>query len=202
MKNNSNNRRSSMWRIYAALEIRITYFISTWIVRIRYWPFITLSSGSYFQRGVIFKPFLWRDGRLSLALQGKNIIGNGTVFQGSARIEFGEQSFCAGNCVFASNAGIKIGRNVMIADAVTVRDTDHGFNDVNKPMIEQDIVAKAIIIDDDVWIGHGVIILKGVHIGKGSIIAAGSVVTKDVAAGVVVAGVPAKQIDSRLERDK
>ena len=202
MKNISNSRDRSIWRTYAAFEIRLSYLISTWIVKIRYWPFVSLSRGSYFQKGVIFKPFLWRDGRLALVLLGNNIIGHGSVFQGSSRIEFGERTFCAGNCVFASNAGIRIGRDVMIADAVTVRDTDHGFNDANKPMIEQEIIAKEIIIGDDVWIGHGAIILKGVHIGKGSVIAAGSVVTKDVAAGIIVAGVPAKQIGSRLERDK
>lgn len=202
MKNISNSRNRSIWRSYAAFEIRLSYFISTWLVRIRYWPFVSLSRGSYFQKGVIFKPFLWREGRLSLVLQGNNIIGNGTVFQGSAIIEFGEQSFCAGNCVFASNAGIKIGSHVMIADAVTVRDTDHGFDDYDKPMMQQEISAKAVIIDDNVWIGHGVIILKGVHIGKGSVLAAGSVVTKDVTEGAIVAGVPAKQIGSRLEMDK
>lgn len=48
-----------------------------------------------------------------------------------------------------------------------------------------------IIVEDDVWIGYGVILLSGIHIGKGAIIAAGSIVTKDVEPYSIVAGVPA-----------
>ena len=51
-----------------------------------------------------------------------------------------------------------------------------------------------MIIEDRVWIGCNVIILAGVTIGQGSIIAAGSVVTKSVAPGMLVAGNPAKEI--------
>lgn len=60
--------------------------------------------------------------------------------------------------------------------------------------------SKPIIIEDNVWIGANVTILKGVHIGEGSIIAAGSVVTKDVPSRVVVAGNPAKEV-KRISRD-
>ncbi len=55
-----------------------------------------------------------------------------------------------------------------------------------------------IIVDDDVWIGHGVIILSGVHIGQGAIIAAGAVVTCDVLPYMIVGGVPAKIIKKRF----
>lgn len=55
-----------------------------------------------------------------------------------------------------------------------------------------------IRIDDDVWIGHGAIILSGVHIGQGAVIAAGAVVNKDVAPYAIVGGVPAKIIRYRF----
>lgn len=58
-----------------------------------------------------------------------------------------------------------------------------------------------IIVDDDVWIGYGSIILSGVHIGQGAVIAAGSVVTKDVPPYAVVGGVPAKIIKYRFDED-
>lgn len=57
---------------------------------------------------------------------------------------------------------------------------------------------KKVIIENDVWIGCGAIIMPGVHISNGAIIGAGAVVTKDVAAYEIVAGVPAKNIGYRF----
>ena len=54
-----------------------------------------------------------------------------------------------------------------------------------------------IVVNDDVWIGHGAIILSGVTIGQGAVIAAGAVVTKDVEPYSIVGGVPAKLISYR-----
>lgn len=56
-----------------------------------------------------------------------------------------------------------------------------------------------IIVDDDVWIGYGAIIMSGVHIGQGAVVAAGAVVTKDVPPYAIVGGVPAKVIKYRFE---
>ncbi|MBU2537741.1 MAG: acyltransferase [Proteobacteria bacterium] len=85
----------------------------------------------------------------------------------------------------------------MIAQAVSIRDTDHAFEDANLPMTQQSIITSSVVVEDDVWIGHGATILKGVHVGKGAIIAAGAVVTRDVAPYSIVGGVPAKLIRNR-----
>lgn len=61
---------------------------------------------------------------------------------------------------------------------------------------------KPTIVGNDVWIGHGAIIIAGVNIGDGAIIAAGSVVTKDVPAMSIVAGNPAKIVKSRFKNDE
>jgi acetyltransferase-like isoleucine patch superfamily enzyme len=58
---------------------------------------------------------------------------------------------------------------------------------------------KPIVIEDNVWIGCNVIILKGVTIGAGSIVAAGSIVTKNVPADSIVAGNPAKVIKENVK---
>ncbi len=56
-----------------------------------------------------------------------------------------------------------------------------------------------IVVDDDVWIGYGAIIMSGVHIGQGAVIAAGAVVTKHVPPYAIVGGNPAKVIKFRFE---
>jgi acetyltransferase-like isoleucine patch superfamily enzyme len=54
-------------------------------------------------------------------------------------------------------------------------------------------------VDDDAWLGVGVIVLSGVRIGKGAVVGAGAVVTHDVPDGAVVAGVPARIVKMRIE---
>lgn len=61
----------------------------------------------------------------------------------------------------------------------------------------QDVTRKGIVIEDDCWLGHGVIVLDRVIIGKGSVIGADSVVTSDIPPYSVAVGVPAKIIKDR-----
>ena len=145
----------------------------------------------------MFKPYVVEGQQLRLVLKGHNLIGHGSVFQGSSLIEFGEGTYCAGHCIIASNERVSIGKNVMIADMVSIRDTDHQVSQCDIPMVNQGIKTRPVIIEDDVWIAHGVIILKGVTVGTGSVLAAGSVVTRDVPPYAVVAGVPARVIRYR-----
>lgn len=58
-----------------------------------------------------------------------------------------------------------------------------------------------IVVDDDVWIGERATILSGVHIGQGAVVGAGAVVTRDVPPYAIVAGVPARVIRYRFERE-
>jgi acetyltransferase-like isoleucine patch superfamily enzyme len=60
------------------------------------------------------------------------------------------------------------------------------------------IVAKPIVIEDDVWIGTHSVIMPGVTIRKGAVVGAGAVVTKDVDAFSIVIGVPANALKLRL----
>ena len=94
---------------------------------------------------------------------------------------------------------IEIGNHVMMGPRVSLLSENHNFGNIEKPMKEQGVERKTIVIKDDVWIGSGVIILAGVTIGKGVIIAAGAVVTKDIEDNCIVAGVPAKTIKKRGE---
>lgn len=99
--------------------------------------------------------------------------------------------------------GGNIGNFVMIAANVSILSSDHFHFDTSVPMVLQGKgVEKYVIIEDDVWIGRSVIILPGLTIGKGSIIGAGAIVTKDVDAYSIVAGVPAKLISKRVNHEK
>ena len=83
-------------------------------------------------------------------------------------------------------ANIRIGDHVMIASNCRFYPYDHGTSP-GIPMQQQLLVTKGdIVIEDDVWVGTGAILLSGVHIGRGAVIAAGTVVTKNVAPGLIV----------------
>lgn len=91
---------------------------------------------------------------------------------------------------------IKIGDRVQIGPHCYIGDFDHNIRvDLRKKLHHREEKKMSpIVIEDNVWIGAGVIILKGVTIGKNSVIAAGSLVAADVPQNVVVAGIPAKII--------
>ena len=95
---------------------------------------------------------------------------------------------------------IEVGNNVLIAaNCGLVGSDDHTFDVIGKTIWDSPRGdKKKIIIEDDVWIGFGTIILSGVKVGYGSIIGAGSVVTKDVEPYSIVAGVPAKKLKMRF----
>jgi acetyltransferase-like isoleucine patch superfamily enzyme len=119
-------------------------------------------------------------------------------------LEIGEDTVLAG-AVFMCAEHIRIGRRVIVSYNVTIADSD--FHPLDPEERKRDAIASApsgdrsqrarlvtrpVIIDDDVWIGIGAIILKGVHIGRGARIGAGAVVTRDVPAGTIVQGNPAR----------
>lgn len=170
----------------------------TYLAYAKFWPFLKIQGrGNRIGIGVVVRPFQFGRDNLRIVLGGGNRIGNYSVIQGSAQISFGRGSFCGEFCIFGVNAGIKIGQNVMIAQAATIRDTDHQTLSLDIPMAKQGIVTAPVTIGDDVWIGHGAVILKGVTVGRGAIVAAGAVVTKNVPEYSIVAGVPAKVLSMR-----
>ena len=71
---------------------------------------------------------------------------------------------------------------------------NHIYDDPAKSYVEQGIRAEGITIEDDVWLGSGVIVTDGFRIGKGSVIAAAAVLIEDVEPHTIVGGVPAKTI--------
>lgn len=91
---------------------------------------------------------------------------------------------------------IQIGNDVIIAQNVVLSGLNHNYDDPNTPIVNQKVITKEIIVEDDVWIGANSVVTAGVHIGNHSVVAGGSVVTKDVPPYSIVAGNPAKVIKS------
>jgi carbonic anhydrase/acetyltransferase-like protein (isoleucine patch superfamily) len=113
-------------------------------------------------------------------------------------VQLGERSSVSNNsCLSGASAGIRIGRDVMIAPNCCLVAFNHGTALNGIPMIRQPLVEAPIVIGDDVWIGANCTITAGVTIGSGAIVAANSVVVRDVGANEIVGGTPAKFIKHR-----
>ncbi|NOX61912.1 MAG: acyltransferase [Chloroflexi bacterium] len=95
--------------------------------------------------------------------------------------------------------GVSIGENVLIGQGVRFHSEDHVFARADIPIKAQGVTNKGIVVEDDVWLGSGAILLDGVRVGRGAVVAAGSVVTKDVPPFAVVGGVPARVLKYRGE---
>lgn len=114
----------------------------------------------------------------------------------------GGYTFVGPQCWLAVD-DLEIGNFVMLAGKVAVVGGDHRFDIVGTPSIwaGRD-VARPVRIEDDAWIGHAAILLHGVRVGEGAVIAAGALVTKDVPAYSIVAGVPARVLRMRFEPEQ
>lgn len=138
-------------------------------------------------------------------------VGKNTSIHPTTIIRYGQNVKIGDNCLInhnnllqpgkGPNGTISIGNYVHTGVNVMFMAFNHGFYTTEIPTKEQDYMDAPIVVEDDVWIGGGSIILSGVTIGKGAIIGAGAVVNKDVPPYAIVGGVPAKVLKYRnLER--
>lgn len=108
--------------------------------------------------------------------------------------------------IFCTDAPLTIGNNVIFGPAPTIVTGDHRIDVIGKPVFssydklpENDA---PVVIEDDVWVGAHVTILKGVTIGRGSVIAAGCVVNKSTPPYSISGGIPVKTIKFRFTIDE
>lgn len=129
----------------------------------------------------------------TLRVGAHSTIASGCVIRGDVRIG-AHSSLNAG----ATTIGrVTIGDWVRIAGTAVLVGENHVFDDPDTPIFVQGLRSEGIVVGDDTWIGAHVTILDGVHIGPHSVVAAGAVVTRDVPAWSVVAGVPARVVRDR-----
>jgi len=119
--------------------------------------------------------------------------------QGDASIVIGDGVVISRGVHVVGMAGVTIGPGTMIGEYASIRDANHTRTE-GVALRDAGHNAEPIVIGREVWIGRGAAILAGVTIGDRATIGANAVVTRDVAAGSVVGGVPAKPLNSRPAR--
>lgn len=128
---------------------------------------------------------------------GKNsYIHMGARFYYPAGIKIGEGTIIGDHVFLDGRATLTIGNHVDIASQVLIYNSKHDIQSENFDPIDGEVE-----IGDYVFIGPRAIILPGVKIGKGAIVAAGAVVTKHINPFEIVAGVPAKVLGERKNKD-
>lgn len=147
------------------------------------------------------------------------VVGDDSYIMGTlrvcdeGRIEIGDHFYCGRKTTIGALQSVRIGRCVMISNDVVIYDNNNhpvspkarmemslgGFSNENWHWRRSQ--AAPVVIEDNVWIGQYVTILKGVTIGRGSVVATRSVVVKDAPPYTIVAGNPAKVV-KRLDPDE
>ncbi|PQZ95980.1 acetyltransferase [Arthrobacter sp. MYb227] len=105
-------------------------------------------------------------------------------------IHLGEDVFINSGCRFQDQGGIEIGDGSLIGHNAVITTLNHDMVASRRA----DMHPARVVIGRGVWFGANVTVLPGVKIGDGAVLGAGAVVTKDVSAGAIVIGVPAKQV--------
>lgn len=116
----------------------------------------------------------------------------------NASIRIGNDCGFSGASIAAA-VSVNIGNRVMLGANSTINDTDWHHTEAKKRANDAPPAASPVVIEDDVWLGANVTVLKGVTIGARSVIAANSVVTKSIPADVIAGGIPARPLKSVAE---
>ena len=134
-----------------------------------------------------------------LARAGSNLrVAEHVLINSPCNVSVGDNCYVGtGVQLYPWNAPITIGSNVLVAAGVRMITRKHGFASLSHPMAKQGYTNAPIVVEDDVWIGFGAVILPGVTIGRGSIVGSNAVVTRDVEPYTIVGGVPARVIRPR-----
>ena len=154
---------------------------------------VTLGKGSRVRARAILDP---AKGRIAIGKRAD--IREGAMilaFGGDVRI--GDHFSLNPYSILYGHGGLTIGNWVRVAAHVVIVAFDHGFRDAGVPIKSQPETRNGIVIEDDVWIGAGAIVLDGAHISRGCVIGAGAVVKGTTEPMGIYVGSPARKVSSR-----
>lgn len=135
--------------------------------------------------------------------QGRAKVGEGTLFEPGcwvtlgpeATIEIGQGCFLNRGTMLAAVERIEIGDHTMFANGCFVGDGDHRYDDPSIPITWQGFEPRGPVrIGSSCWFGVNCVVTGGISVGDRAVIGANSVVTRDIPAGVIAAGAPAKVV--------
>lgn len=147
-------------------------------------------------------------GKSSFLSYGRDLhVGRGSCLWAPKRMTIGDCVYIGKHVHIEANC--RIGNYCLIANRVAIVGRhDHNFSEVGWPVrlapwigsvrFPSPYANEEAVIEDDVWLGYGTVVLTGVTIGRGSVVAAGSVVARDIPPYSIAAGVPAKVIGQRF----
>jgi acetyltransferase-like isoleucine patch superfamily enzyme len=132
---------------------------------------------------------------------GELILGDGCrigertriVVQGG-RVEIGAGATLGERCTIVAHERVEIGAGAWLEAGAVLVDFDHVVDDVELPIRAQPLICSPITIGERARIGFDAGVLRGVSVGAGAVVGPHAVVTRDVAPGVTVGGVPARPV--------
>jgi acetyltransferase-like isoleucine patch superfamily enzyme len=173
---------------YARLALRLAWLKLRWRGRLRTDGLAFVCPGVTFEigRGAVVHLGRW------------SWIGHGTkvrAHEGEVRI--GAKTVIGQECTISAFQHVSIGRECIVADRVMLIDFDHGVVEVERPIRLQGIYKRDVRVGHNVWVGYGACFLRGVTVGDNAIVGTNAVVTRDLPANAVAAGVPARTLRMR-----
>lgn len=127
------------------------------------------------------------------------LLSRNCIIQGkTGPLSIGSRSDIGCNTVITSISGITVGDHILIGGNCYIGGGRYVADRRDVPIMDQGMYSRGpVVIEDDVWIGAGAMVLDGVQVRRGSIIGAGALVTRDVPEYTIVAGVPARVVGLR-----
>lgn len=172
-------------------------FFSTIVFCVKYFD----SIGQFGKNSIVLGKCIIRKERhkqFDLNIGDSVLIHDNSEFRGRGSIVIGTGTSIGYNTLLCCTSKISIGQNVLIADNVKLYTANHKYSEVSVPIKDQGEDQGEIIVEDNVWIGANVVLLKGAVIKSGSIIGSNAVVTGLVPENEIWAGVPARMIKKRF----